>query len=266
MTTAPCLMSRLVLAHFAGEISVRGERTLREHLPRCAACRRYYDQQLLLSELDPQAWTAEERLAHGLGLSVRPLSAKRVELGLVLSTIALAAAVLLLPRFALHHGTIPAAPAVEGFTPRGSALVESPSLSVYRLRAGEAPSLVRDRLAKTDELAFAYVNPPGFEHLLVFGVDEHRHVYWYHPAWTNAAENPAAIAIQSGAELQELPEAVRQDLDGSSLRIVALFTHARLSVQEVEREIARRAARGAPLTELVPGAFQTELQLRVEAR
>jgi len=266
MTTAPCPMSRLVLAHFAGEISVRGERTLREHLPRCASCRRYYDQQLLLSELDPQAWTAEERLAHGLGLSARPLSAKRFELGLVFSAVALAAAVLILPRFALRHGASPAAPAVEEFTPRGSALVAKPSLSVYRLRAGEPSSLVQDRVAATDELAFAYVNPQGFEHLLVFGVDEHGHVYWYHPAWTNAAEDPVAIAIQSGPELQELPEAVRQELDGSSLRIVALFTHARLSVHEVEREIDRRAARGAPLTALVPGAFQTELELRVEAR
>jgi hypothetical protein len=260
MTQHP--MYRLVLAHFAGKISARDERALREHLPQCEDCRRYYDKQLLLAELDPGAWTAEDRLGRGLGLRPRPRFVRQWQLAAFAAAALAVAALWLGPR--LGGRSLGASP--DAFAARGNALSSAATLLVYRLRPGDAPALVRDQVAASDELAFAYVNRAGFEHLLVFGVDEHHHVYWYHPAWTNAAEDPVGISLAAGSDVRELPEAVRQELDGGTLRIVAVFTHNRVSVRSVERELESRWQRGAGLDEIVPGAVQSELTLRVEGR
>jgi hypothetical protein len=254
-------MYRLVTAHFAGKISPANERALREHLPECDACRRYYERQLLLAELDPCAWTAEDRLAHGLGLPAQRPPARRWDFTVVLAAAALAACALwLVPRLS---GS-PRANEPAAFAARGDGLSSSAALFVYRLHAGEPPALVEDRVSPKDELAFAYVNPAGFEHLLVFGIDEHHHVFWYHPAWSNAADDPVGVSVVAGRDVHELPEAVRQDLDGGTLQVIALFTHDQISVRTIERELESRWRRGASLAGIAPGGFQTELSLRVE--
>jgi MFS family permease len=61
----------LVERHFAGTILPVEERSLRPHLPGCDPCRDYYERHLVLARLDPEALSAQERLARGLGLRAR---------------------------------------------------------------------------------------------------------------------------------------------------------------------------------------------------
>src|SRR6185503_7011290 len=94
--------------------------------------------------------------------------------------------------------------------------------------------LVASEIRSDDELAFAYTNNGGFTHFLSFGVDEHGHVYWYHPAWTSASDSPESVRIEVGPAVHEIREAVAQTLDGSELRLVSVFTRAPIHVRDVE--------------------------------
>jgi hypothetical protein len=228
MSTNECLGFRAAIdGHFGGGAGARDERRMREHLDGCARCVRYYERHLLLGELDPRARPADERLARGLGL--RPARRRWAPFaGLALA--AAAACALLL---------VPARPGE--FTPRGHAAASE--LYVYRVQKGARAQRLAagERIAARDELAFAYTNPERFERLMVFAVDDHGHVYWYYPAWTDAAATPSAIAIAPTAQLTELGEAVAHTFDDRGIELYALFTHAPLDVKTVEAALARHA-------------------------
>jgi hypothetical protein len=95
------------------------------------------------------------------------------------------------------------------------------------------------RLSAGDELAFAYANPEEYERLLVFVVDELQHVYWYHPAWSDATTNPTAIPIEATKRVVELREAVGHAFAGHKLTLYGVFGHEALTVKTVEERIAR---------------------------
>lgn len=182
-----CLMRVQVDRHFSGTISPAAERAMREHLPTCNSCDDLYRRHLLLARLDPNALPSDERIARGLGLRTGP---KVVAMSLGAATIATAAAILLLR---VH-------PAAEGFSPRGNIGAPSPRASrvfVYDVRPGSPPVPVGDVLRAGDELAFAYENGAAKRRLAVFGVDEHGHVYWFHPGWTREVDDPVAIPIET---------------------------------------------------------------------
>jgi hypothetical protein len=82
---------------------------------------------------------------------------------------------------------------------------------------------------------------------MIFAVDEHRHVYWYHPEWSNQAEDPHAIPIASGAEVREIPAAVSHAFDGSDLTLFAVFSNEDLTVRRVEQMIQRSKSLDDPL-------------------
>lgn len=216
-----CSQRSLIDDHFAGHSRPTAERELRAHLTGCTSCSAYYERHMLLARLDPSAASLETRLARGLGLSTR----RRWPIVLV-PLVATATAVLL---FVLGPRA-----QTEEFTPRGGTLEERASISVYRLPAGGAPILATETVAPDDELAFTYTNPRGWSHLVVFGVDEHQHVYWFHPLWTDAKENPTAITVETSAIPRELPSAIAHDLDGRTLEVHAIFTDRPISVREVE--------------------------------
>ena len=104
-----------------------------------------------------------------------------------------------------------------------------------------------------DELAFAYSNTAGQQFLLIFGVDEHRHVYWFHPAWRAGEPPPAAVRASAGPGPYELPEAVRHRTDGRQLTIYALLARQRIDVRD-----GRGAIRAAPGAGPLPAAFGAE--------
>ncbi len=243
----------LVDAHFAETISPRRERELRQHLPGCAACRAYYDRHLLISQLDPRARSAQDRLAAGLGIDPAKKRTTLAHLVLALSAVA-----------ALFLAVVPPRNSRSGdFVARGAALATSDAkLLVYRLGHGQPPQSLGTTLQPSDELAFAYSNPGGYKRLMIFGVDEHGHVYWYHPEWSDAATDPHAIEIQPGGEVHELPAAISHSLDGSELHLFAVFMNEDLSVRGIEKMMQERNSSADPLP--LTTAVVKEVLLRVE--
>jgi hypothetical protein len=245
--------SSLVDAHFAGRISEGRERVLRSHLPDCASCREYYDRHLVLAAMDPEAKGAEQRLAFGLGLFAPRKAAKGAPLVLVLC----AAAALL---FAVAHFS--PRRSLE-FAARGSATSTlEPQLLVYRIEGGRVAESLGKSMHTTDELAFAYANPGGYERLMIFAVDEHRHVYWYHPEWSNQADDPHSISIAAGPDVREIPAAVSHSFDGADLTLFAVFSNEDLTVREVEQMVERSKSLDdpLPLREGVVQRFRLSLQ------
>jgi hypothetical protein len=242
-----CRTARLVDRHFALRISPREERALREHLTGCQACAARYERHLALESLNPSAANGKNRLAVGLGLEARRASRAIPVLAAIAACALLAGIILLRP----SDGN------VAHYSARGDT---ASRLFIYRVPEGGAPTPIADRIARSDELAFAYENGAGRRHLLVFAVDEHRHVYWYHPAWDEAARDPVAVAISTAAGVHELPEAIGHAYDGSELTVHALFTDEALSVRTVERWIST-AEPGAPFPKI---AADEQQQVRVK--
>jgi hypothetical protein len=259
---------RRIDAHFARTISPNEEAKLRSHLPECSPCRGYYDRHLLLEELDPEGGDAKSRIAVGLGLR---LGRTPIPFGLAaVAAVALAAMVPLLgpalgSRWAGRDtATRHEAAAESEYAARGSAgVTAAPHLLIYRLAPNRPSELVNGVISANDELAFAYTNAGNFERLLVFGVDEHRHVYWYHPAWSSEGQNPVAVPIAPGPQVHELGEAVSQPLDGRHLRITAIFTRDTLAVKEVERMLRDANTGDIDFTRARPVATQVEVTLEV---
>jgi hypothetical protein len=247
----PCVR-RLVDAHFRGGIDPEGERRMRAHLPHCQGCRRYYERRLLLEKLDPTALGAEVRLARGLGLRPRKKAVSAWTLAGACATAALLVAVL---------AATGLRPIGDRFAARGGVGPERAEIFAYRTNPSERLD-ARATIHANDEIAFAYTNPGGFQRLLVYGVDEHRHVYWYYPAWVDPMADPHAIAIAPGPELRELPEAIRHALDGHELTLHAVFIDDDVSVRRVERLLAESTGPGASTA--IQGSYERVLPLVVE--
>ena len=147
------------------------------------------------------------------------------------------------------------------YHPKGLGSMDA-SLLVYRTTDAGAADLVDSTIAVDDRLAFAYTNPTGKARLLVFGVDDEGNVFWYHPLWQRASENPTAVAVTRTDGRTELPVAVRHELEGRKLWIHGIFTDQELSVREVESLVGDLPHPSAPLP--LEDAIQVEpLQLEV---
>ena len=231
---------------------------MRGHLNDCESCRAYYERHLVLEQLDPRALGSEERIARALGFARGGRA--RFNWRLAVPVFASAAAVLLVVTLA---GRTAPWGSPDGFVARGGGENVGARLEVYRIQREQQPAPLGDRaaIAAHDELAFAYQNPRGKPWLLVFGVDEHDNVYWYHPAWLRADEDPRAVAIAAGAAVHELPEAVSHELRGDTLRVYGVFTEHPMTVRQVESLLGE--VRGQPAQLPFPDAEQASLFLRV---
>jgi hypothetical protein len=230
-----CAEQRLVDAHFAGIIDPSEERTMRAHVVVCEACRRRYRRQLLVARLDPSAPSLEDRLARGLGFapatSGSTVGARVRKLVPLVAAVAMAAAVLLVLR------PRPREPMARG-TP--AALTTEP-LSIYRVDERGAAELASGVVGRGDELAFAYRNLDDRPYLMVFALGEGGRVYWFHPAWSDERDRPAAVPIARDRLVHELPEAIRHRPTGDRLEVHALFLNEALTVQDVEAALRARA-------------------------
>jgi hypothetical protein len=246
-------------AYFAGRLSPRDERRMRDHVGDCARCRRRYERHMLMAQLDPEALDARERIGRGLGVLVRPQPMRQVAIGLLAAAAVVALVTALRPA---------ASPALGEFAARGLGRpAGAPSLEVYHSQPEQSFEPAAGAIRRGDELAFAYTNEANFAFLAVCGVDEHGHVYWYHPAWTTPAEDPESIRIEGGPRLRELPEAISQTLDSRELRIVAAFSSRPLHVREMERLLGANAEARTPQESFAAafgGVEVVERTLRIE--
>ena len=239
---------RLIDAHFAGRLSRSQETRLRAHLPDCPSCREIYQSYLIAEQLDPRGSNPRARLATALGLPRAGMSAglgRGSRFGLGMLVLAGAAGIVLF----LTKGPT----SQNDFVSRGSVAgipSSDPDVAVFRVKGDRGSEPVRDRVSARDELAFAYRNERGKAFLMIFAVDAAGRVAWYHPGWTDAASNPKAIAITKQVGFNELPEAVRQPLQGDRIALHALFMDSALDVRSIEA----RVARAAPLADLADAA------------
>ena len=95
-------------------------------------------------------------------------------------------------------------------------------------------------------------HPAGRRYLAIFGVDENRRVYWFHPAWTEGVPAPAALPTAAGPGLHELPEAIHHAIDGRQLTVHALFADRAIGVEEIEAAV-RAGTRGTSLASGLAG-------------
>lgn len=240
---------RELAAHFKGRGTKETEAALRAHLLVCPSCVRLYERRMLLGSLDPRAPSAQERLGRALGfrgaaVDWAELRAPRGRPRMIWMALAAAGAAVLvwgLGRSTLHRATETALVAADGFLARGvdrrNAPAGEPRFWTYRIRRVGPPVLAERTLTPRDELAFAYSNGPGLPYLMMFGVDEHRHVYWFHPAWPAGAPAPTAIRAAAGAGPHELGEAIHHDLDGRTLTIYAVSSGRALGAQLIEETV-----------------------------
>ena len=244
-------------AHFQGRAASGAERQMRLHVSGCAACRGYYERHLLLAAADPGgALHAHERLARGLGLG--RVADARARFGWRWALGAAAA----LGLFALVGVRLvrPGRPEPQA---RGTASPPS-QLLVYAIapRGSTVRVTAGTRLERDGRLAFAYVNIAHKRRLMVFAVDEHRHVFWYHPAWQDARDNPVGVPIAADEAVHEIPQAVRHRFEGERLQLFGVFDDRDTSVRDVEAAVARAPLDGrGELALTLPAAEITSLPL-----
>jgi hypothetical protein len=163
----------------------------------------------------------------------------RATLGLAAAALAGLVMVLALPRLR-RQAQVDEGGGV-GFRARGPAAILAPGaaeLRIFRIgRDGAQP--LQGILGRDEELAFAYHGGGTDRRLLVFARDEHAHVYWYHPAWTEPASDPESIALDPTPGLHELPAAIAHALDGRRLELCWLFTTEPLRARQVEAALGR---------------------------
>lgn len=252
-----CIMQSRVDAHFAGTIAPEDERGLRAHLDDCARCTDRYRRRLVLASLDPEALAPVDRIGKGLGLE-RASSREASRPGGAFAKLAFAAAAA--AALALWIAAR-SAPHEELAARGGVAPAPASHVEILHARPGAAPSPLVGAMRRDDELAFAAVNGANKAQLMIFAVDEHGHVFWYHPSWTNAADDPASVPLPSSMERVELREAIAHDLDGPSLEVHALFLESPTTVRAVEAKLGGRGAPIGPLS--IDGAIDHVVTLEV---
>ena len=253
MTSPQCDEVARVDRHFEGRLDVADERAMRAHLPACAACRTRYERQLVLEAIDPVALGPQKRIARGLGLG----TPARVQIArwAVPAAAALAMAAALLLVLGLR------APS-RGFTARGAGTTGSGDLFVYRAVDHGQPVRAGASIGPHDELAFAYENPSAKAFVMIFGVDEHRRIVWFYPAWSSEREEPVSIRADRSSGRHRLAEAIAHDLEGRSLEVHVLFSDEAMSVRTVERLVASAPSKLAAV--LPPGTIDQSVSFTVE--
>ena len=224
----------LVDEHFTVGLRADREARLRAHLPTCATCRAAYEAYQIAERLDPAAIPARERLARSLGLGPHRRGFTRASTWTATALAMVGAAILLLAAAGPLTGG-GSKPVARGGRVDGAAALE---VAAFGIHGGSQSTRIADTVSADDELAFAYRNEVAKAFLMIFAIDGDGRVLWYHPAWTNPADNPQAVPITTQVGFKELPEAIRQPLRGPRLMLYSLFMDQPLDVRTVEARIA----------------------------
>jgi len=224
----------LVDEHFTVGLPADREARLRAHLPTCPTCRTAYEAYQIAERLDPAAPPARERLARSLGLGANTRGRPRASTWAG-TALAMAGAAILLFTWGRPFTARGSDPVARGGRVDGAAALE---VAAFRIHGGGQSTPIAHTVSPDDELAFAYRNEVAKAFLMIFAIDGDGRVLWYHPAWTNPADNPQAVPITKQVGFKELPEAIRQPLRGPRLVLYSLFMDQPLDVRTVEGRIA----------------------------
>jgi hypothetical protein len=220
-----------VEAHFAGQTTPAEDRAMWRHLSACPACRERYHAHALLEAIDDGDGRARaRRMQRGV---FGPAPRRRRWVAGAAASVALACAALVIVVRAADD---------RAFRARGDLASNGEAaahLLVYRVTPNGEALRAGSTIGAGDALAFAYVNPRGARHLMVFAVDGAGRVHWYWPAWRRADEAPVAVPIRTGTTPIELGEAVRHPLAPGPITIYAVFSSEQHRVRDWDAVAAR---------------------------
>jgi hypothetical protein len=131
------------------------------------------------------------------------------------------------------------------------------SIEAFRARDGVTGyQKVEHDIKSEDALVFSLENRPEspYRHAMIFAFDDRGQIFWYYPAYTDAAQNPVSIPAPASSKPIALEEAVRHRLEPGWLRVVGLFSRAPLDVKSVEEIVSHEIAEkgGVRLLERIP--------------
>lgn len=156
------------------------------------------------------------------------------------------------------------------FASRGASAVASlqRNVGVSIHRAGErlAPLAAAEAVTKDTAYAVSYVNlgPAGSAFLMVFAVDARGEVHWIEPAYLDAADDPAAIALDHAEVDVTLPTAAVLEAPAPGpLRLVSLVSPRPLRVSQIEA-LAPAALGLTSLRDRFPGAVIQEFTVALK--
>lgn len=195
----------LIEAHFQGRLEPKDVLRMRAHLTVCARCQRHYERARLVAALDPVGLDDKARLRVALGFP-HP-ARRRVGYAPLWAGAALAAAGAM-ALLAMPADGPPARSVSSGFQARGADPDMEFHLQVFRVDAhdGKHPLPPGARITAETELTFSFDAGPK-AYVMLFAQDARGQVHWYAPAWTDAATDPAAVAVPAGPLPHPLGEA-----------------------------------------------------------
>jgi hypothetical protein len=271
-----------------GELPVNRSVGLRAHVDGCRACQhaRAVVQRLTAELGNPPAAAAEsEAFVARVEGAIRALGrpAPAVDPGAwwtrrrVTVLAGAAAALILVPTAARLALRSPAGSAGDGSAPvagtlaaRGSPNHEGRRLGadVWLVQGGRLQPLgTGQAVGEADTLAVEVTNLSGrATYVMAFACDAAGDVHWLYPGYTDAATNPASVAIADGVKARVLDEVVQLVAPAAGpIRFVTLLSPTPLNVKEVEARVAS-GKRSDGLAPLFPGAVVREWNARWEPR
>jgi hypothetical protein len=261
-----CISPKNLALYLVGEVTRSQSEEIEEHLSLCGACSKELEcLRDMAGRIGKQTQDRDylpeiRRRIEKDGLAARPKSRKWPVItaaGVLL--VALAALVF----FLLQSGRPDDEFRVKSDLPPVMEQDRWVGIQAFSVGDSGAPAALGDVHEKSDYLIFSYTNlgesPYGF--LMIFAVDEQGRVYWFHPAYTQAGEDPVSVKISRGAERIELREKVRHEYPAGRLWIYGLFTSEPVKVSSIEKMI-EAAARGERIP--LPGSAQHILVTEVK--
>ena len=240
-----------------GELSVNQTQVLRQHILHCSQCSRLSGELQQLSDkirIDPAEFS-DPKLQQAIltqlsvvapkpGQSRRKFSSRWAPVSLALATGAVA--------FVLIFLLLPTEK--QSFMDPGDqfqarAAFTDPSQRWWALWMFESNESarqyreVKSQISQDAQLVFGYLNHPpvseqAYSHLMIFGIDQQAHVFWYYPAFQELGTDPKSISIQPGKH--PLPDRVEHSLHTGRLCIFALFTKSALRVSQMEQMVRQQ--------------------------
>jgi hypothetical protein len=267
-----------------GELTVNDSQTLVEHITGCAGCReRRAAITRLLADIAGQVpapdleGEAFVRRVMARASEISPEVAEprpgRSRGRLVSSAIAAALAVAAAGFLFQEHAPVEIAgnDASRGtgrFVARGKSETVSVSAEVLVVHDQRLLPLEGRRLNRSGALAVRVTNTSGATlGLMAFARDAAGDIHWLYPAYRDARDNPASVAIETGSRDRLMPEVVQpEDAADGDMQVVTLMLGSPLTVNDVERQLAGRAADADLKARFPSAAVRTWSAIWEEAR